>query len=304
MGAMRSHMGRIPAIVGATSRSIRAATALLALCAASETALAADGVLEINADCVAAGCFAGDVPSDGTVQITASGRYRLTSNLDSVYITFGPAALDVDLDLHGFVMDGGARCTAAPGAVPTCTSGAFSTAIVLPALAAGSYYKVRIHDGAIRGYMGSIIMNSIASGSELHNLTVTDNPTNGPAVGMDRVEPAAVIVVSNSRFERNHADGLRASVGANSVEFKLVVRDSVFAGNGNIGLAPWIGSVITDSRFFDNASWGLYCVGGVLAATPIGRNAFLGNKPGTPNQEYQCPVRDMGGNVCLDGTCP
>jgi hypothetical protein len=301
---MRSHMGRIPAIVGATSRSIRAAAALLALGAATQAALAADGVLEINADCVAVGCFAGDVPNDGTVQITASGRYRLTSNLDSVYIAFGPAALDVDLDLHGFVMDGGARCTAAPGLVPVCTSGAFSTAIVMPALAAGSYYKVRIHDGAIRGYMGSINMNSIGSGSEIDNLTVTDNPTNGPAVAVDRAEPGAVIVVSNSRFERNHADALRAGVGPNSVEFKFVVRDSVFAGNGNIGLAAWTGSVVTDSRFFDNASWGFYCVGGALAASPIGRNAFLGNRPGTPNQEYLCAVRDMGGNACLDGTCP
>jgi hypothetical protein len=81
----------------------------LALAVAS-AAGAVDGVLEINQTCaVNTGCFPGDVPGF-PVTITASGSYRLTSNLtlptDDEAITDLSGASDVTLDLNGFTLTG------------------------------------------------------------------------------------------------------------------------------------------------------------------------------------------------------
>jgi len=84
---------------------------------------AGDGRLEINAACVAAGCFAGDTPGF-PVQITSAGSYLLTSNLtvpdaDTTAITLGAGA---SLDLGGFTIAGPTSCTGTP-AVCTGTGG-------------------------------------------------------------------------------------------------------------------------------------------------------------------------------------
>ena len=79
---------------------------LMLVLAPAATALAADGVVEINQACALAGCFAGDA-AGFPVSITSSGSYVLTSDLapgatDAISIP----ADDVTVDLNGFTIAG------------------------------------------------------------------------------------------------------------------------------------------------------------------------------------------------------
>lgn len=73
------------------------------------SALAADGVLEINQTCaVQTGCFPGDVPGF-PVTLPSSGSYRLTSNLsldDTVALGIDVGGGNVRIDFAGFVLSG------------------------------------------------------------------------------------------------------------------------------------------------------------------------------------------------------
>jgi hypothetical protein len=264
---------------------------------------AGEGYLEINQDCAAVGCFPGDT-SGAPVTIPASGRYRLTSDLTGGNtIQFGPAALDVDLDLGGFTLDGGGRCAGLP--VTTCTGGSSQVAVNLPPLASG-FYLAHIHDGTIRGFLGAISTSSLAGGSSFERLLVTENSNIAAACFLDNGEPNSTIYVRQSRFVRNRSDGLRPNTNGGAPLIRLVVEDSVFSGNGNLGLGVYSGSVVTGNTFTDNSGSGLSCSPNNAApvGTAMGGNAFFGNRPSLANNEYSCAPRDMGGNVCQDGACP
>lgn len=102
-------------------RRNRAATGLLVCLLAVRAASAGDGVLEIGATCATStGCFSGDTPGY-PVTISASGSYRLTSNLeltDANQTAILVSANDVSIDLAGFRIHGPNRC---PGFPATCT---------------------------------------------------------------------------------------------------------------------------------------------------------------------------------------
>jgi len=282
--------------------------ALLFLAGTSWTGIAqaADGVLEINQDCVAVGCFAGDTA--GTpVTLPGNGRYRLTSSLTGgSRIQFGPDALDVDLDLNGYTIDGGGRCTGLP--TSGCSVLATGPAINLPLLPAGSYYYARIHDGTIRGWVTAVNAASLADGSRFDRLWIDQNgATLSGTLFLTKGEPLSTVTVSHCRFTRNLIDGYATNSQAGESFVRTVLSDNVFSGNGGAGARLYQGSTVTNNRFADNSDSGLGCItnNGSIAGTPLGGNTFLNNKPSLANTEYQCTnIRDMGGNVCADGACP
>ncbi len=76
---------------------------------------AGDGVIEINQACAAAGCTPGDAPGF-PVSLTASGSYRLTSNLEvpdqnTTAIELGSDADRSSIDLNGFAILGPTVCS-------------------------------------------------------------------------------------------------------------------------------------------------------------------------------------------------
>ncbi|MEO8673765.1 MAG: hypothetical protein ABI411_20850 [Tahibacter sp.] len=278
--------------------------AALPLMAAWTCAGAADGTLEINQDCAADGCFPGDTPGS-PITLPASGRYKLTSDLSGLFIQFGPGALDVDLNLGGFTLDGGVRCTGSP--VTSCTLGGPLAGISMPNLASG-YYLAHIHDGTLRGFQSAIYGGSLAGGSSFEHLLITENNNIAAACNLDLGEPGSTLYVRHSRFVRNRSDGLKPNTNAGSTPIRLVVEDSEFSANGNAGLTLFVGSIVLRNTFTDNAGSGFQCAGAVGAggatASAAGGNVFFNNRPTLANSEYSCPLRDMGGNVCQDGACP
>ena len=88
---------------------------------------------------------------------------------------------------------------------------------------------------------------------------------------------------------------------------RTVLTDNVFSGNGGVGARVYQGSTLTGNRFSDNVDSGFTCAtnNGSIAGTAVGGNTFHNNKAALSNTEFQCAnLRDMGGNVCADGTCP
>jgi len=258
----------------------------------------AEGAFEINQDCAIAGCFAGD-SAGFPVTIGAGGRYVLTSNLNVTTavdaITVTALATVVSIDLAGHQMDGGGRCSGFP--VSSCVFGTGVTGIDFNA-AAGTMLEVR--GGTIRGF-GRAIFTDIhaAAGTTVEDMVITDSTASVSAItlGVSGTDPS-VVNVRRTKLLRNFFGGLSMDT-----EIKSMLEDLIVVGNGVPG-QPAVqilgqGSVVR-SRFYDNGGRGLFCV-----VCAMGENMFSNNSGGDVNTQYTvATVRDMGGNVCADGTCP
>jgi hypothetical protein len=148
---------------------------LLALAAAPASARAGDGVIEINQSCALAGCFAGDA-AGFPVTIDASGSYRLTSNLLSGSTGIQVITDAVQLDLGGFTLDGGGRCTGTP--VASCSG---SVPLTIGIIVTGD--QVRILDGVVRGFaLTGIRFTDCETGCALEHVMVTETVSDGVTV--------------------------------------------------------------------------------------------------------------------------
>lgn len=275
---------------------------LLALSMATGVAEAADGTYEINQDCMQAGCFAGDAPGS-PVTITSSGHYRLTSDLDRT-IAIATSATDVDLDLGGFSLDGGTRCSGNP-VTTACTIVNGSSALTLASQQAGTYYHLHLHNGRLRGFDG-VVLNSLGTGSLVEDVTISDMSNPVSAVNIDKTEQGATIVVRNVRIVQNRGSGWSQFMNPGLTLWTTVIEGSTFAGNGVNGASVYSGSVVTGSRFVGNNNYGLVCSGNnsAPALTSLLQNSFLGNRPSVANTEYSCVPIGGQANYCLDGACP
>lgn len=264
--------------------------AAMVLLAGAGTALA-EGEFEIDQACVAVGCFPGDAPGF-PVTLATSGAYRLTSNL--IVDTFDGiefAATRIDLDLAGFEIFGGGSCTN-NGAALTCSGGFVAAGMVQDAQS----LLVHIHDGGIRGMGGSpILLNGLASGSTLERLTLTENA--GAAV-LFGFSSSANVRVSQLNYSRNMF-GFNVGNGV-----RLHVSEGEFSNNRQHGLAIGHGSTLTESTFVGNGGVGMNC-GVATNVCALGRNSFFGNNGAAASAQIGSFIlRDMGGNVCEDGSCP
>ena len=154
---------------------VAAVTILLVLAIAPLLAQANPGALEINQDCVAVGCFAGDDPGY-PVTISASGSYILTSDLAPPGNTQyerdpGRGFSVVDINLNGHTIDGGGTCTGTP--VTTCTGFAGSRGLNFSNNGNPGVYH--LHDGTVRGFSGGValLFFSAGDGTVIEHLTVT-----------------------------------------------------------------------------------------------------------------------------------
>jgi len=184
-------------------------TTLLVLLATATQARAAEGAFEINQLCVASGCFAGDDPGF-PVEITRSGRYVLTSDLDvsaepsaasvtgvSIDVILGNAS--VTLDLNGFAIRGPVTCSGSPtvsACTPSVGAGGGSGVSVAPLKTA------TIRNGTIFGMGRYGVHCRSASTCTIQDVSVEQNAD----VGI-RAEFANIAVVENVVALRNGADG-------------------------------------------------------------------------------------------------
>jgi hypothetical protein len=270
---------------------------LLALLCLPWPALAANGVLEINQDCVASGCFAGDT-AGFPVTINAGGGYRLTSNLSwpvdavvgaSSAIVIG-GGQRVDLDLGGFVIQGLGTFTGTP--VTACTAGGGSHGIQ----ANGT--PVRIHHGAIRGTHGlCLIVSDAGAGTVIEELSLSECNTGGDWVGGLYVSmtDGVAAVLRNVRVSRSQFAGIM-------LPSRAVLSGMTVEGNSTAGLrANGDYTTVTDSTFAWNG-WHGITTDGYGYPLALGRSSFINNNLSAAEEYSILGLLDMGGNVCAQ-TC-
>lgn len=265
--------------------------ALIALCA-SASAVMAEGEFEIDQACVAVGCFPGDDPGF-PVTLANNGAYRLTSNL-VMDANFGTGIMitanrDVVLDLAGFAINGNGSCTGSP--VTSCSGSSAIDGVYT--LCAG---RVVIRNGSVRGMTNAgLFFDVVGNGSAVEDVLLTENGNRGFSIRSS----GRVVRLDRVRCMRNMGGCRIATSGT-----VLHVTRSEFAYNSGDGLALSTFGMVIDSTFIGNAGLGLISDSGT-SPVAIGRNTFFGNNGGSANVQYGPFVaRDMGGNVCEDGTCP
>jgi hypothetical protein len=155
---------------------------LLFLFAFAGPAFAVDGVLEINQTCaVETGCFAGD-SAGFPVEVSASGSYRLTSNLvvpdENTHginlraVAGVSATSDVSIDLNGFAI----IRSGCEGVLVSCIASS-GTGNGVNRTGGSSNRSISVKNGSITG-MGRTGV-SIGQGGQVTNLRVRWNRLDG-----------------------------------------------------------------------------------------------------------------------------
>jgi hypothetical protein len=273
-------------------------TLSILLLAACSAAAAGDGALEINQDCVLAGCFAGDTPGF-PVTISAGGRYRVVSDLDMAVanpavhgiVVSAPDRSVVEIDLGGFTLNGRNQCSGYP--VTDCVTFVNGGSTGIDAQSSNAVVHVR--NGTVRGMREAGVIVSAASGSSIEDLTITECNTLNSMIGALIVIGDFSVSVTDVRVTRNRFGGMASVANA-------TITRSVFSGNAGYGISVTGGeAIVRESTFNDNSGLGLTAT----ALVALGDNAFLQNNGGSANTQFSASVlRNMGGNVCSSATCP
>ncbi len=215
--------------------SNRSLPAVLLLFFLSPVAHAVDGVIEINQTCaVNTGCFAGDA-AGFPVMISASGSYRLTSNLatpsasvDGIDVTTD----DVTVDLNGFEVAGPVVCTGLGSAVNWLGLGV--------GIDADGELRITVRDGRVRGFSVGLRTGGRA---QVRNLLAQSNSLGG-------IETGAQAIVTGSTVHQNDSLGMTVGVGS-------TVQRSVASSNAGNGIAVGAGSTVLGNTAADNGANGL-----------------------------------------------
>lgn len=167
----------------------------LAVAAAPLAAVGSDGVLEIHHVCASGGgCFPGDNPGY-PVEVTASGSYRLTSNLTVPAGANGiVVANGVDIDLGGFELAGPVSCLLGCPA-PGTGSG------VAGAIGGGS--QCSVSNGKVRGFALDGI--SLNLQTRVEDVAITDIARHG-------LNLSGGSFVAKNRINRIGQNGIRFTV--------------------------------------------------------------------------------------------
>lgn len=242
------------------------------------TARAGDGALEINAACVATGCFAGDAPGF-PVQTAADTHYLLTSSLvlasgspDGVLLAGGAT-----LDLGGFAITGPYTCNGAP---PLCAGSGSGFGVSLADRAA-------IRNGAVRGMFVGV--NLAGRSTTVESVVIEGNGTsgiNGNGTGA---------IIRGCHVSRNGGAGALLS-DADGTLFG----GNVFLQNGGTGISMSAnGASVIGNTFFGNVGVGI----SMISTNGYGQNVLNGNAGGA-GQVSNSPTQ-VGPNLCGNDTaCP
>ena len=265
-------------------------------------AQAVDGVLEINQACaVNTGCFAGDT-AGFPVEVTATGSYRLTSNLvvpDENTTAVVVSANNVTVDLNGFRVSGPTTCTTFPTVV--CSQAGAGNGI--EALFTSG---ITVRNGHITG-MGNFGVRLQGLHNRVEGITVDQIGFRGINVGSHSIVKDCTVTATGSI---GISAGAAAVVVGNSVAnsgnhgifgVSGVVKDNGVTSSDADGIntaaqgspAPLL---IQSNSLTNNSGYGL----NLRAESGYADNVISGNSTGTVLGGVE-----MGTNVC-DGntTCP
>jgi hypothetical protein len=244
------------------------------------SAIAADGVLEINQACVAAGCFDGDTPGF-PVQATTAGSYALTSNItvpdanSSGVVLFTGATLD----LRGFSITGPTTCVGTPA---TCTNTGNGTGV-----SAGANTAIR--NGRIKGMGGNGIFG--AEGYvRVEDMEIHGNGYSGinGLNGGYHVERCSV--------HENAQVGIDFYAGQGGA---TIIRDNSVRDNGDIGIRAPL-AIVTGNTVLRNGGLGFF--GGTAS---LSGNHFYINNGGNGFDQFGGSPIETGENICgSTTTCP
>lgn len=246
--------------------SLAVAAALLT----AAPARAVDGVVEINAACVAVGCFGGDKPGwPVTLDGSAGKSYRLTSDLElpdgnatGIFIT-GAGASGLTIDLNGFTI----------GCFPGICATGTGRGIDADVGAGIPPTTIRVRNGTVQGVGEAGIRLGILSVVE--DVTVLANRGRGISLGPDAT-------VTRVRAIANGDDGIGVGDGSRVV-------DTTASSNGDDGISVASHSVVEGCVARQNegngvrATWSLRLSGsvldenGVYGVTTNGKAHITGN---------------------------
>jgi hypothetical protein len=244
------------------------------------SAIAADGALEINQACVAAGCFAGDTPGFPVLATTA-GAYVLTSNLtvpdantDAVVLFAGGT-----LDLRGFSITGPTTCVGTPA---TCTNTGTGTGVQ-----AGGNTAIR--NGRIKGMGGNGIYGTTGY-VRIEDMEIHGNGYSGIAGGNGSYQVERCSVHENAQVGIDFYAGQGGGT---------IVRDNSVRDNGDIGIRSPL-SIVTGNAVMRNGGLGFF--GGSAA---LSGNHFYNNNGGNGFDQFGGGATETGENLCGSSTtCP
>ena len=260
------------------------------LLAAIGSALAVDGVIEINqARAMAGGVTPGDAPGF-PVNISLPGSYRLTSNLDVsgepnpqnvTAISITPS--EVTIDLNGFAILGPVVCLGTPTACSP--SGGVGDGI-----AGETAIRATVVNGSVRG-MGNY---GVRLGPSARVEGVHASSNGGPGISVDDNS-----VVRGNTVDRN---GGFAGLGLGSGD---TASGNTVSSNANFGVSAGFGVTVLGNSIRNNGKTGLAFGNGAGA---YGNNALTGNGGGDDAPTYpqvSGNAVQIGTNLCgTDTTCP
>jgi hypothetical protein len=249
---------------------------------AARVAVASDGALEINATCIATGCFPGDTPGL-PVQTQAGKHYVMTSdvavptaNSDGINL-----ASYATLDMNGFSLSGPVTCSGTPG---VCAGSGSGIGIIT-----GTGATVR--NGAVRG-MGST-GQQVGKAVLIENLFIEQNAGSGIAGTSDGA------IIRGCRISRNGIAGIDlAAIGSAGA----LVTGNTIVENGNAGVTG-NAILVQGNSIAGNASLGVALNAGASNGG-FTQNVITNNNGGNASSQTT-GGKDLGANVCgTRTTCP
>ena len=242
---------------------------LIAALAATCSAYATDGVIEINDAKIMAN---GGYP----YTISQPGSYRLTSNLsllnkyvDGIIIT----AEDVSLDLNGFAIVGPNVCSvtgAFPNQAMSCSNNGAGAGI------RASTDRVRVGNGSVTGAGSYCVRLTGASGGQVHKLEVSHCGFSG--LNMERGTVDRVYAHHNLGVGIRAQGSVRASVaetnGGAGMYVSGVVIGNVVRGNLSDGFASAPGAFVGNYAYANQGDGLQTAAGSVIGNAAVGNGGW------------------------------
>jgi len=315
---------------------------VVSLLCCSGTALAVDGVNEINqARALAGGVTPGDTPGY-PVTLSQSGSYRLTGNLtltDKDMTGIEITANDVTVDLNGFGIFGVVECSyngTATNCVPSDGTGlgivTFSSPTVTPA------QNASVVNGTIRG-MG-LFGILFGRGGRVHAIRSISNGLRGISCSPDCIVDSNVVnynggsgltgsgtVRGNTAKYNDNGISASGSVSDNvannnehtGINASGVVSDNTAVSNGGTGIIA--SGTVAGNNSYDNKGLGIQVSSGSLVSnntasgndgvglggvgtlkSAYSNNVFVDNNGGNTNPQVAGPLLPIGTNLCATNT--
>jgi hypothetical protein len=248
--------------------------AMIAPAVLGTPALAVDGVIEINQTSAVAG-GPGDSPGF-PVEISQSGSYRLTSDLDATGTAVSISADEVTLDLNGFTI----RCA-------SCSGGSVGIDADAPS-------GTTVRNGTVTGFADAGAR--LGANARVEDLRLVANS----GAGLDVSGPGGIVAdsqaASNGGAGFDLATGCRAtglaasSNGGNGFTLAegCTLSHSTATSNGGVGISA-VASSVTQSAARDNVGVGI----SASASTVVGCSSSANHDDG---------VFATGGSVIVDNT--